>query len=464
MAAAWAVVAMAAMLCLATLAVDIGSTYHLSAELQRVADTAALTLAETLGDISDATYQSTRVAAGRFRNSPENRRLSIDLADDDLILGRMATNAAGDTVFQANATPPDAVRVTVRATSEATHRVFLHAVGQALGVAEVNLSVTSLAAIVPTDYVIVMDVSQAMQADSVLAHESLGAMNLHDVWDDLGAPTFGRMTTFEDSPATMRHLTPFWHNAASIRRTLGLDRVAYPYPGGSWDEYIDYVRSELSRGPYAHRYGLRTWTDYVLTRHASRADTPTLKNTRQMPLFSVKQAVEELCGITGSLNCGDRLAVVTFASQAQLAETLTDDVGRVISAAYGQQAGAFGGGANLSAALELAIDELTCDAAERARHRRSIVVFSSGQIDQPGSAEVAAQSAMEKAALAADEGIAVTLISVGDSSNPKLLQHVADAARGVHVRLPRRSADDYADVLRQTLRQLSAVRDVRLVR
>src|SRR5690606_39159382 len=48
-------------------------------------------------------------------------------------------------------------------------------------------------------------------------------------------------------------------NNTNIKQSFGLDDVSYPYPGGSWDEFISYV---LTYSHYNLAYGIDWLGDY----------------------------------------------------------------------------------------------------------------------------------------------------------------------------------------------------------
>ena len=91
--------------------------------------------------------------------------------------------------------------------------------------------------------------------------------------------------------------------------------MAYPYPGGSWDEYIDYVQTTLRRFRRLSTtsYGYMTWLNYMLakqvdaSRHA-RAWT----NVSEQPVTALKDAVDVFLSYLQDNSTDDRVSLSIY--------------------------------------------------------------------------------------------------------------------------------------------------------
>lgn len=100
----------------------------------------------------------------------------------------------------------------------------------------------------------------------------------------------------------------------NVKAYFGLNSVSYPYPSGSWDDYIDYVRgdSNLLARNLAEKYGGMTFVQYVLAKQSSHASTPALALTRHYPFHAIKKGHLLLCDFLASLGFNDYLGMVSY--------------------------------------------------------------------------------------------------------------------------------------------------------
>ncbi len=470
----WTAVTGVIMIAFAALAIDVGYTFHVKAQLQRTADAAAMAAASQLAD-EDQSHQAVYDLASLYAAMNKAGGISPELTDTDVVLGRAILNDDGKYSFAEGEEPPDAVKVTVRLTNDSPNgpvRLFL---GQALGKGTVNLSASAIAILVPRDIAIVIDLSNSMSYDSQLKHEDSTDINIEQVWEDLGSPTFGNMTVFHNHYYEM----PYYKNksVSKIKQLLGLNGVPYPYPGGSWDDYIYYVKYYLddywrpySERKYAHRYGLRTWVHYLLDRRPSQSETPALADTREQPTYAVKQAVEELCNFLMVLDSNDHLALCSFTgraydggSDARTHQHLTGQYELVSQAAYARQAGEYGRYTNIYAGIEEGISELTSSRA-RSSAKKVIFILTDGNPNQPGgSYSSGASYARQAAEHAISLGIQIYTITLGSSANQSLMEEIAEIGKGIHYHVPTLDVEQYEDDLKDVFRTLGGKRPVRLI-
>ena len=102
-------------------------------------------------------------------------------------------------------------------------------------------------------------------------------------------PTFGTLDVHAGQVRQHRARAP-----RKVKKQFKLNNVAYPYPGGSWDEYIDYVQDDsyIDAAGYRNDYGYMTWINYMLAKQPSSAATPGLWNVSEQPVTALKDAVD----------------------------------------------------------------------------------------------------------------------------------------------------------------------------
>lgn len=157
-------VTMPLMLGFVGLAVDVGMSRSLQADLQRTADAAALAAAQDLGgadpDASMAVAQATVLSYVIKNPVFDNTPVHVDPAVD-IVFGQasLRPGGGGKVDFIPNILPPGAIQVTVHATLGYTF-------ARVLGLGERDLSATATAGSGPRDFVAVIDVSLSMTWES----------------------------------------------------------------------------------------------------------------------------------------------------------------------------------------------------------------------------------------------------------------------------------------------------------
>lgn len=126
---------------------------------------------------------------------------------------------------------PSAIRVVV---ANPQQPLFF---GRVLGRETFDTQAEAIATYHPRDIQVVLDFSGWMSDDSELKSEGLlGSSvvnaNLLQIYADLGSPHYGSLGWLSSSQ----------HSSKSTSQTvtaLGLNGVAYPYPSGSWSDYVN---------------------------------------------------------------------------------------------------------------------------------------------------------------------------------------------------------------------------------
>lgn len=227
---------------------------------------------------------------------------------------------------------------------------------------------------------------------------------------------------------------------ANIKTALGLTSP-YPYPGGSWDDYIEEVQkssSSIKTAGYRDMFGYLTWLEYLQTQQYSSADTPDLWKTSEQPVGVMKDAVGEftdyLVEMEAEDNVGLSIYTHTNTTGAILEHGLSKNLDQVKSTTQHRQAGHYKGGTNISAGMNVARNELVQHA--RPRSSRLMVLMTDGVANEPGDAATAKAAVITEANLAKTNKIKILTISLGAGADTSLMQQVADITGGVHFNVP----------------------------
>ena len=464
----WTAIFLTTALGFAALAVDMGYLHATRAELQRTADAAAMAAAAKLaggeGDLETQVF----LAAREFSLKNKAAGVAIDIAPSDIVTGRSVLGENGRYVFEEGVEPPDAVKVRVRMASDSPNGPVSLFFGPLMGVNTANIGASATAMLVPRDIVIVMDLSNSMSYDSQLKHESETEINIQQVWEDLGSPTFGNMTVFHNSAGEMPYHSSSL-STSTIKSRLGLTNVPYPYPQGSWNDYIDFVKTKLddySRDPdekaYADRYGLRTFVHYLLDKRHCEWETPQLANARVQPTHAVKEAVDVLCQYLISMDSADQVGLVSYSDSARLEQGLTFDLQTISDTAYSQQAGSYGSMTNISAGMTLAVQELT-GPRSRSTAKKVMIVMTDGVANRPNGETEARQACYDAADAAGEQHVQIYSVSIGSVSDQDLMANLAENGKGVHYHVPTLAISQYEEDLQDVFRTLGGRRPVRLI-
>lgn len=264
--------------------------------------------------------------------------------------------------------------------------------------------------------------------------------------------------------------------------------VAYPYNIGSWDSYIDYVRStstqmEATDSNMRQRFGIKTFVNYLLEQQESNNETPQLANTPEEPLFSVKNAVQTMIDELIALETQDQVSLETFAQYSQhrvnlkwpsSGETLADILQAVADNCRTYQAGHDTPYTNIGAGLNQAITELKSARARKAASK-VIILLTDGKpnVDSRnntvGNNAASAISWVEdRAEHAKSLGFTVYTVGVGGDVDDELLSEAATSPS--HYYYADNAPDPnngnlpmYVNQLKEIFKTLGGKRPVRLI-
>ncbi len=260
----------------------------------------------------------------------------------------------------------------------------------------------------------------------------------------------------------------FNFTVANIQTALGLN-IAYPYPAGSWTEYIQVVQSssdEIARAGYRDMYGYLTWIDYLQNYYPSVSQTPDLWKTSEQPVRSMKDAATMFVDYLVQMETQDQLglAIYTHTSAAGAIKEfgLSKNLAQVKSTVLVRQAGHYMGGTNIAAGMTIARTELVANARPRAF--RMMVVSTDGLANLPTNTTVAKQNVINEANLAVASKIKILTISHGILADKVLMQQVADITGGLHFNVPGNvSVASCQAQLQEIFRQIASSRPLKLI-
>jgi len=432
-------------------AIDIGYIASVDTDLKRAADAGALAGAGML-------VQGTQAADPIVRSFVKQNLVgSTQVTDNDITLEFGLWDDQTE-VFTPGGVLPSAIRVSVNRPNQP---LFF---GRVFGKNDFSLSTTSVATYQPRDIMIVLDYSASMNDDSELRHiSSIGQANVEanllQIWNELGAPTFGNL---QWNPVYQNS-----NNSYTVQTALGLDGVPYPFPSGSWTNYIDYVRTSgyINNAGYKKKYGYLTWVNYLLQKKPKANQTPILWQTSEQPITAVKDAVSVFLAYMQENQTDDQvgLAVYTHSSGGGYLETgLTGDMQLVEDLSRQRQAGHYDYYTNIGGGMQTARNELQQNARPGAF--KLMILMTDGNANRPTDSSVAEQFALDEADLAAAAGIPVVTISLGASADISLMQSIADTTGGVHFNIPGgQPVSAYEQDLRDVFVQIADDRPLKLV-
>ncbi len=192
-------IALATMVGFAAMAVDVGLMYSAKADLQAIADSAALAASSQLGNFTEAEAQGVTVldlardAAVQYGEKNQVFHQEFNLDDQDIEFGWSTWNDT-EQRFTFEAAPAgttnniNGVRVTARRTEGSSNGPLSMAFAGIFGLNQVDIAASAVAILVPRDIIIVADMSGSYNDDSELksyANNDPDGVNLFEVWKTL---------------------------------------------------------------------------------------------------------------------------------------------------------------------------------------------------------------------------------------------------------------------------------------
>ncbi len=260
--------------------------------------------------------------------------------------------------------------------------------------------------------------------------------------------------------------------------------AALSYPsgmsGGSWDDYVNnYVpaSTEMSQtdSNLRYRYGLKTFVNYLLEKRASHSQTPILASAPELPVGSVKDAVQTLIDTIVELDTQDHCSLEVFATTGHHevdltnpsgGETLADALQVIPDTLYQRQAGYYDSTTCIGCGLDKAYSELT-SARARTAAAKVVILLTDGK-PNVGSGGMSPESyAVDRAQVAADAGMTIYTIGVGGDANDGFLDDVAEIGHGEYFFADNapdaNGVPQYVEKLQEIFESLGGKRPVRLI-
>jgi len=254
-----------------------------------------------------------------------------------------------------------------------------------------------------------------------------------------------------------------------MKKHLGLDGVAYPYSGTSWENFISYNNSTSYQpydAGYRWKYGYMTLMNYWLEVKESYAETPDLWKTRQQPITALKDGVNLFLTYLQDVEAEDKVGFVAYthsdSSGAKLESGLTNNLELIRTLKQQRQAGHYVSGTNIGAGMAKARAELVANARPKAF--RMMVLMTDGLPNLPSNSTTATNLVYSEIALAKQNNIKILAISVGAGADTSLMQYAADETGGIHFNVPGgQSVAAYTAQLQEVFRKVASSRPLKLI-
>lgn len=256
-----------------------------------------------------------------------------------------------------------------------------------------------------------------------------------------------------------------------------LSWIAYPSyrSGWTWSNYIDWVQSNStynsSSSPsrfFRYRYGLKTYTDFLLQSQPGNSQTTNLWATPELPLRAVKDAVQTLVDTLIEQDSLDKLSLEVFAQTSRHEVNLTTNLQTVANTLYARQAAHYDNTTCIGCGLHQALSELSSSRA-RTNAKKVVVLMSDGQpnVDSNGNntsdgAAGATGFAIDQARAIAGRGWRIYTVSVGFYADRDLMQEIAAIGGGVEF-YAAGDPETYAEELQQIFRTIGGKREAQLI-
>lgn len=183
-------------------------------------------------------------------------------------------------------------------------------------------------------------------------YQTFTANTSSGTWSGTGGWSGTRIVKVRVKKSGVWETIDFYDND-DVLRGLGLDDVPYPYPAGSWGEFVNYCRSHNGSMPnydvnvynagHRRKFGMLTLINYWNLNYPKYDETPDLWQVSQQPMQSLKDAVDVLLDRLVEAGSEDQLglAVYTYpdAPDAILESGLTTDYEGLRTIVHQRQAG-----------------------------------------------------------------------------------------------------------------------------
>jgi hypothetical protein len=265
-------------------------------------------------------------------------------------------------------------------------------------------------------------------------------------------------------------------------------QAAMNFGGGSWSDYINYVSGSnqmiSTDTHFKYRYGLKTFTNYLLENRGLHSQTPELAATPEEPLGSVKNAVQAMIDTIVELDTQDHVSLEIFAQYGGHAHDLTvppspEELAAALqeipAALNGYQASHETSVTNIGAGFQEAMTELTSTRA-RTSAAKVVILLTDGKPNVNSSNTYVGDNNAQAIGWAEDSaselremGATIYTIGVGGDVNAQLCLDLAGASERYffadNTPDPEHNGQPmYVTQLQQIFETLGGKRPVRLIR
>ncbi len=255
---------------------------------------------------------------------------------------------------------------------------------------------------------------------------------------------------------------------STIKDFFHLTDASYPYPYGSWNSWIDYVKSSyyVNNAGYQKKYGCMTLINWWLEVQRPHDELPDLWKVHAQPVATVKDASGMFFDFIQQVQTDDRVAFVLYNSEAQTAkieEHLTTDFSSVADTIQHRQAAHYDAFTNIGAGIQYAIQELTDNGRPGAF--KMIVLMTDGNANRPYNESYARSFAIQQAQAAAAKHYPILTICLGQQADSSLLQTIAETTNGFRFVVPGGATiTDYGPALIEVFQKIANARPLQLVK
>ncbi len=470
--------------------VDLGYMAKVQTDLDRAVDSAVLagvgTLVEGQANAEDQVFEF-------LAYNPVGKQVVVDQSNlatlkawYQSLEGQQVTDSDGNLVKQldlklgewnpatGNVDPSQTPSTVALKLFHDQHPFFF---GKIFGKSVFQVSSQAVAMYQPRDIVVVLDYSGSMNDDSELKSINAPGLsrqivedNLFQIYTELGSPTFGN-GTLQWAPQAVSS-----SDTGDIIEELGLDTVPYPYPSGSWSDWVNYVKSsnkQPAKAGYQSKFGYLTLVNYWLDRKPKHSQTPDLWMTSEQPIKALKDSVSVFLDYMDDIDTNDRIGLAVYNSSSgngKLETGLTDNYTVIDTISQQRQAGHYHTYTNIGGGMETARAELKKQ-SEGGNGRdgalRLMVLMTDGKANWNNggyNTSAARQHVLNEANAAKADGIQIVTISLGSGADTALMDDVAQITGGHHFNIPGgQPASAYGPALMQVFEQIAKARPLKLV-
>lgn len=259
-----------------------------------------------------------------------------------------------------------------------------------------------------------------------------------------------------------------FYSNTQVKKGLGLDNVSYPYPSGSWDDFISYCRSNSDHDDagYRYKFGMMLLVNYWNKNKPGHNQTPDLWKASQQPMTALKDSVDFLVDYLISVSAEDNVGLSVYTADNEEGALLEAGIGASLETiktiSRQRQAGHYDQFTNIGAGMRTGRLELL--AGSRPKALRMMILMTDGLANRSSTAASPNNFVLDEAHLAKEENIKIMTISVGAGADTDLMQQVADITGGKHFNVPGgQSVAEYESELKKVFGEIASDRPLKLI-